>query len=201
MSWPLKPELALDDDEGDAVDEADDVGPAGLVAGGAGDLKFGRDVEGVVARVLPVDEAQGVSLGLALDVLVDALAESEEVVNLLARAAEPVVYGHVAQRFDGAGYAAIIERQFAPLGTDAVEALELRREHILQEHAPHLASPLDRHLLRTQIDCPNFVPRRVERIHFKRVLDARGTDDFEICNLGHGFRFNALFVRGGHFSP
>ena len=83
--------LALDDGERDAVDEQDDVGPAGLVAAGPLDGELLGDVEDVVPRFVPVDVAEREALGVALDRLGEALAQGEQVVELLVGPDEPVV--------------------------------------------------------------------------------------------------------------
>jgi hypothetical protein len=72
------------------------------VAAAALHLELGGDVEGVVPRVLPVDVAQGETLGLAVDVLVEALAEGQQVVDFLA-GADQSLEGDVAQRLDRLG--------------------------------------------------------------------------------------------------
>ena len=84
----------LDAGEGDAIDEADDIVAPCLVAAGALALELRGDVEGVVAGGLPVDAAQVESLGLALDCLVEAFAQREQVIDLLAGAHE-AFEGHI----------------------------------------------------------------------------------------------------------
>ena len=68
---------ALDDRQGDAVDEQHDVGPPGLGARVALDHEFVTDVEDVVLGVIPVDVAHRVAAGVPVDGLLEAFAKGQ----------------------------------------------------------------------------------------------------------------------------
>jgi len=55
--------FAFDDKKGNAIDEADNIGAAGLATTSALDLILGSDVENVVPWVLPIDVADGNRVG------------------------------------------------------------------------------------------------------------------------------------------
>ena len=76
--------LALDDDQRDAVDEQDNIRAAGGVAAAPFDREFVGDVVDVVFGVLPVDQVDAVAALVAVDALLDALAEREQFVGVLA---------------------------------------------------------------------------------------------------------------------
>ena len=80
--------LVLDDDEGDAVDEGDDIEAAGLETARAFHLHAGGDVVDVVGGIVPVDIAKRVGPEVTGDPLRDGGSEHEEVVDLLVGAAE-----------------------------------------------------------------------------------------------------------------
>ena len=75
--------LALNDDEGDAVDEANQIGAAGLAAAAPFDLEFLGDVEDVALRVLPIDVVQREALGVAVHSLRQADAQRQPLVDAL----------------------------------------------------------------------------------------------------------------------
>ncbi len=87
--------------------------------------------------VLPVDVAQGESLGFTVDGLVEALPQREEVIDLLA-GAHQTVERHVAQRLDGLGDVLLGEGASTALERDDVEPAELRREDSFEESMPNL---------------------------------------------------------------
>jgi hypothetical protein len=115
--------LALDDDEGDAVDESDNVGATGFDAAGTLDGKFGGDVEGVVLPVAPVDVAQAVAFGVLLDGLLQAGAEGEQVVDVFVGFEQAIVFDvfEALNGFLNVGFAEVV--LLAPKG-DAVEFLQ-----------------------------------------------------------------------------
>ena len=68
----------------DAVDEQDNIWAAGGVAAAPFDGEFVADVVDVVFGMLPVDQADAVAAFVAVDALLDALAEREQFVGVLA---------------------------------------------------------------------------------------------------------------------
>ena len=128
----LRRRLALDHRQGDAVDEQDDVGPRGLVAPRALDGELGRHVEDIVLGMLPVDVAKVEALGVALDGLLQRRAQREQVVDVLVGALQPVV-AHALELLDGGLDVLLAEEVLAALVGDAVDALELLAENLVQQ--------------------------------------------------------------------
>jgi len=124
--------LALDRGEGDAVDEEDDIGAAGLRASATLDRELVGDVVDVVGGVLPVDVADRVAAGVAVDRLRQADAEGQEVVQRLACPHQPVV-GVLFQAADGSLDGIFGEVVGAALAADAVECAKLLRQHIIED--------------------------------------------------------------------
>ena len=83
------PAFALDDRQGDAVHEQDDVRDVVLLVADPFDLELGRAVVGVVGRISPVDVVDLEALGVALHRLRHVGAETQEVVGLFVLVGRP----------------------------------------------------------------------------------------------------------------
>ena len=126
--------IVLDDDEGDAVDEGDDIEAAGLEAARAFDLHVGGDVVDVLGGVFPVDVAEGVRLGVTADVLCDGRSEDEEVVDRLVGAGEvPDPVGGGVKAMDGFVGVFEVESVAAAAVGEGVDREEAVREDVVQD--------------------------------------------------------------------
>lgn len=129
--------LAFDDDEGDAVDEADDVRATGIQTAGAFHFKLSGDVENVIGRVLPIDVAKGEAAGFLTDGLVEAFAEGEQVVDLFA-GADQTFKGNIAEGGDGFGDVLFVESLLLAFELNLVQTAELGGEDALEQDVPTL---------------------------------------------------------------
>lgn len=150
--------LALDDDEGDPVDEADDIGTPRLMASCHLHLVFRRDVEGVISGVLPVDVTKGESLRLPVDGLIETLPEGQQVIDLLARANE-ALEGDIAQCLDRLGDVLLGEGHLAPLEADLIQPAKLLGQRLLQQDSSHLPLPLDGNFFGAEIAVSQLLER------------------------------------------
>ena len=133
--------LVLDDDEGDAVHEGDDIEAAGLDATRALNLHLGGDVVRVPRGVLPVDVAEGVGLGVPPDVLRDRRPEYEKVVDLLVRAAESLcAIGGGAEASDGFLGILQVEAVAAAAVGETIDREKAVREGVVQEDVAEAAA-------------------------------------------------------------
>ena len=134
-------QLVLDDDEGDAVDEGDDIEAAGLEAARAFNLHGGGDVVDVVGGIVPVDVAKRVRLEVTGDLLCDGRAEDEEVVGRLVGAAESLrAIGGGAEAPDGFVGVFQVESIAAATVGEAVDREETVGEDVVEEDVAEAAA-------------------------------------------------------------
>ena len=140
--------FALDDRQGDAVDEADDVGAAGLVRAFALDGEFFRDVINVVFGVFPVDVTQRVVAGIAVMGLGQGDAQREQVVEAFVGAHQPIVETHFADAADGLGDGVFAEGMLLTFDAVAVVGGQPLFEHARQDNVPFASTAQTQRLLR-----------------------------------------------------
>ena len=127
--------LVFDHQKGDSVHEADDVAAFGLRGAGALNRDLGGNLIPIVARILPVDVAEGKALAVAVDGLGDCGAENQRIVDIL-------IGGHkaldaVRRRFQAAHglvRAFQIEAVLATAIGVAIDLQQLIGQHIVQHH-------------------------------------------------------------------
>ena len=112
--------FALDHREGDAVDEADDVGTAGLVGTLALDDEFFADVVDVVFRMRPIDIVQGVVAGVAVDGLRQGDTQGQGFVDTLVGAGQAIVQTDAGQEADSFGDGVLAESAGLPFVFEAI---------------------------------------------------------------------------------
>ena len=130
--------LALDYHQGDAVDEHHYIRPAGELAVAALHLEFVAHLEHIVGRVSPVYVLQRKALGIAVYGLLQALAQGQKVIGLLA-GVDQAVKGELGQ-FEYRPVDILLAEGvgLSPEG-DGVEPGQLRREHLGEDG--HAAPP------------------------------------------------------------
>ena len=123
--------FTFDDDDGDAVDEEDNIRAAGLVAATPLDGEFLSDVVDVALRVLPINVVQAEALGIALDGLGEAGAQGEQFVDALAggdEAVEGVTF--VAEGLQGMAEVGLGEGVRLAFESDGVVSAEPLGQHV-----------------------------------------------------------------------
>ena len=132
----------------------------------------------VVFRALPVDVAQRKRLGVAIHRLLQADAQRQQVVHRLIGALQPVI-GHSAQALNGGMNVFFGKRmQRAPV-LDAVEALELRTQHLFQQHIGPFATARSQGLSRAQV-----LPAQVDQQLHRRYLAEKDFLGLETTRVG-----------------
>ena len=169
--------FALDDRQGNTVDEQHDVGPPGLVAGGSFDLEFLGDVEDVGGQPsvrVPVDVVERKALGVAADRLLQALAENQQVVDLLVGADESVVQ-HVFQNLHGGLDVGLAELVLLPLEANPVQFAQLFDEHRFEQHVARLSPPQRDRLARREV-APAQILQELQGRYLRDVVFEEGRE-------------------------
>ncbi len=133
--------LAFDDDQWDAVHKEHNIRAVGVAGAGAGDGKLFGDVIDVVLGLLPVDVAHGVALLVAVDALLEGLAEGEHVIHGLVAVEVAAFHGHVAHG-DDAILDVLLREARLTVATDAdgVQCPQLTSQHLFQQHVGGLSA-------------------------------------------------------------
>ena len=95
--------LALDDHQRDAVDEQHQVGTARLVAARLFDGILLADLIAVALGMGPVDVAERVALGIAVDCLGQGRAEGQQLIDALVGRQQALLERHIQQAAHGCG--------------------------------------------------------------------------------------------------
>ncbi len=163
--------LQLDEEERDAVDEAQDVGPAAV--GVARDPQLAHDQEAVVGRLPEVEDAQPQVLCRAIRPLHGHRHAVPVVVVLLAV--------DLDQRLDRAGLDDEAHRLIVRVGRQAgIEFLQ-RGAQLAGQHRLALAAPAQ-----GAVGAEHFVIVRVDRVPAEDVAEVVGGGDLHQAILGHG---------------
>ena len=150
--------LVLDHQHRDAVDERHDIAPLGLDAAAPFDREFRGDVECVVLRPIPVDKAEGIAFGIAIDRLGDCGPQHQHVIDILVGRLQPSdsVGGRLqpAQRLVRVLQ---VERVFPPPMRELVDPHEVFHRDIIEHHIAQTIA--------TQLQCPRLRQRRKAQRH------------------------------------
>ena len=144
--------FALDDHQGDAVDEEHDVGTVGVVRARTGDGKLLSDVKHVVFGMLPVDVAHRIALLVAVDALFEGLAEGEHIIHRLIAVEVAAFHRHVAHGGDAVLDILFREARLA-VATDAdgVQLAQLLPQNVFQQHVGGLPAAQLQCFLRREV--------------------------------------------------
>ena len=176
--------LALDYRKGDPIDKEHEVRPGRLVRPAPFHGEFRGDVVDILFRVFPIEVMKRPALAVALDGLIQAGPQGEEVINLFVGSHQPIV-GFILQPPDRLAQVGLAEQVRLPLGLDPVISLQPGLEDPGQNHlvGPAIAKP--QRLLPAEILPPQGVEhldRRDYRIEVFKVGEPHG---LLLCSLFH----------------
>jgi hypothetical protein len=124
------------------------------------DSKLLRDVVDVALRAFPVDIVQAKALLVAVDGLLQAGAQGEQLVDALV-GGDQAVEGCIGQGLDGVADVGLGEGSGPPLEDDLVVLPEPRLQHTFQDDAALFAAAQGQRLLRREV----LVPPRHQQPH------------------------------------
>src|SRR5215475_676424 len=160
---------AFDHCEGNAVDEENDIRTTALLPGGPLDLELFGDVKDVVLRTLPIDVIQCEALSVAVDRLLEALAQGDQVVNPLVRPRRPVGQGDVLQRQNRGLNVRVGKFVVGAFKTDPVEATQLFFQDAFEQRIRQFAPALQMYLLPPQVDVAQVL-KQLQRRDLRDVV-------------------------------
>ena len=162
----------------DAIDEGDDVAALGLRGTGSLHREFGGDVEAVVLGRLPVDEAEGEALAVAIDGLGDGRAQDQCVVDILVGAFQPLQA--IRCRLEAThGFMCILQVEAilsASMG-EAVDAHHAFSQHVIQHNVAQPVAAQGEGLglrQRPEAECHQHLQGRNLRLVFFCGVEAAG---------------------------
>src|SRR5262249_55815408 len=161
--------VAFDQREGNAVDEENDVRAAGLLPGGPLDLELFGDVKDVVPGTLPIDVIQCEALRVAVNRLLEALAQGDQFVNPLVRPRRPVCQGDVLQRLNRSLNVRVGKFMVDAFETDPVQAAQLFFQDAFEQRIRQFAPALKMDLLPPQVDVAQVL-KQLQRRDLRDVV-------------------------------